>query len=561
MSQTLELLAAWRAIPDLDRSLALCRALAADPGSSHARPILAEVAPQISTRMPNEVSLQLALGRVCIDCGDMFLADAVLKRVLQAAGSDARVWRMLGEVFLRAGNARDADTAFEGAIARGASDDDTLRWREKAKSTRQLQDAGGHGLVAAEVARWLTAPEPMEAPDEGPSSQMTIVREPNASDLAAVAGQAPAPRVLGRGDVWPQRPFEEAPQGGESFAMESFVSPPPVLMPMPAEPAAQAAAPPRAPQPVAPSPLDEESMDVDVLKLPEGDKLDAVLEALREGAGLVIEEPTAFYQLPVRPPEPEPEAQQAPFVPHGATVAMPQASMTPTLMPHGMVPAPNADASGRPLPARPAPPAAMRTMMMPTAADLVPEPEPPRATSAAVAKLPPPRPLTPAPRPPQRAQQPPIAQMMQQPAPGSSPRVESPTGPSGVIINAAMAGPPSSSQSPASMAVAPTVRGDSLIGPAPQIVVADPPAPMGPPGAAPMGPPGAAPMMGPPLGLPPLGAAPLAPQPKKSGGGVGAVVVVLVVALCVAAAALYVLRSRGIVKFAVVAAQGVSAGG
>src|SRR5262245_23948389 len=113
-------LAAWRANPTSEGAIELCRSIAAGVADSPAhRARLAEAGPMLVASHAADVEVMLALGALYLRAGELLLADAVLKRVLATTPEDPRVWRLLGEVFLRAGNARDAVTAFDGAAVRG----------------------------------------------------------------------------------------------------------------------------------------------------------------------------------------------------------------------------------------------------------------------------------------------------------------------------------------------------------------------------------------------------------------------------------------------------------
>src|SRR5262245_477529 len=123
------LLEAWRANPTTDAAIALCRALTTGPPASpEERATLLEVGSSILVQHGDDIEVLLALGRLYLAAGEYLHADGALKRVLEATLSDARAWRLLGEVFLRAGNARDAQKAFEGAVTRGMNDPGTLTW-------------------------------------------------------------------------------------------------------------------------------------------------------------------------------------------------------------------------------------------------------------------------------------------------------------------------------------------------------------------------------------------------------------------------------------------------
>lgn len=147
------LLASWRARPDPEAALSLCRALIGEPDRS----LALDVGPEIAAHHGSDLEVMLSLGRLYMSAGELLRADSALKRSLEIASSDPRAWRLLGEVFLRAGNARDADTAFAGAVARGMTDAGTLTWLERARGYIALQDAAGAAAVAQRLDAALNA--------------------------------------------------------------------------------------------------------------------------------------------------------------------------------------------------------------------------------------------------------------------------------------------------------------------------------------------------------------------------------------------------------------------
>ncbi len=554
MDPTESLLNAWRANPEAQRAGALCRVLGSRAGESpEHRRVLTEVAPQIMSRHGRDLAVQLDLARACIAAGDMFLSDTVLKPLLQIAPNDPNVWRLLGEVFLRAGNAKDAETAFEGAIARGLRDTDTMRWHEKARGCRNLQDSGGHPAVAAEVLRWTESwgrggpagggtGRLVEAPGydgaasgpkprlvDSPDSQRTVIREPPPSDLDATIVREPHAADLALSDKIPdsdRTAFYKKPDVPAARPPAPLPAPPAPNAPYPAAPPLAVAAP--LPRVVAPPRIadtqpqaaaedeptankgvfDEESMDIDVLKLPEGDKLDEVLEALRKSEGLVIEDPTGFYQVPqglLPPEEPTPNAG-----PKGATDPLPADILA--LARAGKLP--NTSGLGGTMMM---PPTLPTTQQMPAGLGSPPAPPPP-------AFPPPPPPASEAPTGPGRRIDPGIPRQIQ---PGHDPRFASVESPSGVIINA-----PGNEAD----AMAPTARPSNFMyGPdsPPGMLVAGPPPHLLAPGAPP------------PL---PLGPGPAATtvRPPKGKSRTGLVVAILLV-LALGGGAYYAIRVRGLI--------------
>ena len=480
---------------------------------------------KIVSRHPRDVAVQLDLARACIASGDMFLADTVLKPLLQIAPDDPHVWRLLGEVFLRAGNARDAETAFEGAIARGLRDTDTMRWHEKARGCRNLQDSGGHPAVAAEVLRWTESwGGAKQRLLESPDSQRTVIREPHAADLNATVVREPHAADLELSDKIPdsdRTAFYKKPDVPMPLAQANVSAPYPPAPPLAvAAPLPRVAPPPpriadTQPQTAASDPstggkglLDEESMDIDVLKLPEGDKLNEVLEALRKSEGLVIEDPTGFYQVPQGLLPPEGDVRTNPISPDILALAR-----------EGKLP--NAPFGG--------------TMLMP------PNATPNTMPMSAVGPGHPPAPPAPGFPPPPRAND--------DVPTGPSRRIESGSGagraiesPSGVIINAPMGGEAD--------AMAPTARASGLLyapdAPAGMLIAGPPPhlAGSGAPPPLPQGP----------------GPAATTVRPPK-GKGRTVLVVALLLILALAGGAYYAIRVRGLIRIGAVRTPAVDAQG
>src|SRR5271154_6255455 len=89
-------------------------------------------------------------------------AQTALVSAGKAAKTDPHVYRLLGEVLLRRGDAERAVKVLERAIQFGATDPETRLWSERSKVFKSMQATAGMRAVAVEVQRTapLDAPRP-----------------------------------------------------------------------------------------------------------------------------------------------------------------------------------------------------------------------------------------------------------------------------------------------------------------------------------------------------------------------------------------------------------------
>ena len=92
-------------------------------------------------------------------------AQTVLVTAGKVAPRDAQIYRLLGEVLLRRGDAERALRVLERAIHFGAKDAETRLWSERANVFKSMQATAGMRAVATEVQRTapLEAPRPADA--------------------------------------------------------------------------------------------------------------------------------------------------------------------------------------------------------------------------------------------------------------------------------------------------------------------------------------------------------------------------------------------------------------
>lgn len=176
------LLDAWERSPEPGTAIALCHALRE---SADAR-VVSELGRRVAKQHSGEPEVLLAAGRAFL--GARRLGDA--QSVLVAAGKirpkDAEVYRWLGEVLLRRGDAARAAKVFDRAVALGRSEEDTAELRELAIVYVGLQKRSGPKAVAAEVAR--QAPEQPHRSEQPAGGCVAGYPRPRRSDSEHRAG-------------------------------------------------------------------------------------------------------------------------------------------------------------------------------------------------------------------------------------------------------------------------------------------------------------------------------------------------------------------------------------
>src|SRR5450432_1664689 len=153
-----ELSLRWKQNPDPAGTIALCDAL-----RGTARPTLVQqVGDYAAQNYGGNVPVLAAVARMYMNTYKLAEAQSVLVTAGKIAPRDGQVYRVLGEVLLRRGDADRAEKVFERAQQFG-SGGDTQIWLERAKVYKAMQAKAGARAVAAEVARSLpTTGEPPE---------------------------------------------------------------------------------------------------------------------------------------------------------------------------------------------------------------------------------------------------------------------------------------------------------------------------------------------------------------------------------------------------------------
>ncbi|MFO0643681.1 MAG: hypothetical protein U0183_30925 [Polyangiaceae bacterium] len=140
------LIARWRARPDAANTLALSDAL-----RSSGRPeMVRAVSDHVQKNLAGDVSVLTAAARMCVAHGLFPDAQQLLVTAGKLAPKSGLVYRLLGEVLLRRGDAERAEKVFERG-ARVDADPEMRRWLDRAREYRAVQVHEGARVVADDV--------------------------------------------------------------------------------------------------------------------------------------------------------------------------------------------------------------------------------------------------------------------------------------------------------------------------------------------------------------------------------------------------------------------------
>lgn len=172
-----ELVQRWKQNPSPAATIALCDALRVNPRA----PLVQQVGEFATQRHGTDVAVLVAVARMYMEAHRFGDAQAVLVAAGKQAPRDGNIYRWLGEVLLRRGDAERAEKVLERAIQLGARDTDAKLWMERARVFRPMQAKAGTRAVAAEVAH-ATA-KPVRPPFDSMSDSTTAVHlRPSAED-------------------------------------------------------------------------------------------------------------------------------------------------------------------------------------------------------------------------------------------------------------------------------------------------------------------------------------------------------------------------------------------
>jgi tetratricopeptide (TPR) repeat protein len=149
-----ELAQRWRHNPSAAITIALCDALRASPDS----PLVDQVGEAASRQHGRDAAVLLSVGKMYTEALKLAEAQALLVNAGKLAPRDAEVYRALGEVLLRRGDAERAEKVLGRAVQLGARAADVEPWLERARVLKPMQATAGARAVAAEVAHAMAGP-------------------------------------------------------------------------------------------------------------------------------------------------------------------------------------------------------------------------------------------------------------------------------------------------------------------------------------------------------------------------------------------------------------------
>jgi hypothetical protein len=147
-----DLVQRWKKNPSAATTVALCDALCDSPRVS----LVSQVGPVAARHHAGDVTVLVSVARMYIECNRLAEAQAVLVSAGKQAPGDARVFRWLGEVLLRRGDAERAEKVLLRAVQLGPREPGAGLWLERSQSLGRLQESAGALAVAAEIARLTT---------------------------------------------------------------------------------------------------------------------------------------------------------------------------------------------------------------------------------------------------------------------------------------------------------------------------------------------------------------------------------------------------------------------
>jgi tetratricopeptide (TPR) repeat protein len=229
----------WKAQPDAAGAIHLCEMLRQSSPIAWG-PLVDEVGKLASAKYAEDGKVLVAVAKLYASVERLSDAQGALVSAGRVMPKDPGVFRLLGEVLLRRGDAERAEKVLLRAQQLGANDADTTMWLDRAKVFKPVQAKAGARAVAVEVKNTAVVPvtpHPGMLPQGRPPAASvddeayTVVRDQRPAFPAAVEEpkRAPAPSRTGASDglamhteVEPRRPVHELadePLGrGDDFA-------------------------------------------------------------------------------------------------------------------------------------------------------------------------------------------------------------------------------------------------------------------------------------------------------------------------------------------------------
>lgn len=196
-----DLVQRWKHNPSAATTIALCEALRDNPRKA----LVTEVGGSAAQQHAGNVTVLVSVARMYIQVEALAEAQNLLVAAGRHAPRDTRVYRWLGEVLLRRGDATRAEKVLERAVQLGtgiqpgklgASDlAEAKLWLERSRVFRPMQASAGEFTVAAEVIQTAAGADrsPFEPTAEKPDVRGTFAANPF-SRPAPLPAPAPPPQ-------------------------------------------------------------------------------------------------------------------------------------------------------------------------------------------------------------------------------------------------------------------------------------------------------------------------------------------------------------------------------
>jgi hypothetical protein len=287
-----ELVQRWKKSPSPAATVALCDALRGKPTG----PLVQQVGEFATQRHSTDVGVLLSAARMYLEAQRFGDAQAALVAAGKQAPRDGAIYRWLGEVLLRRGDAERAEKVLERAIQLGARDPEAHLWMERARVFRPMQAKAGTRAVATEIAH-ATAGIARESLDSISENTTGVHARP--VELSTPDEDEPT-----NTDPTLRRPVPSMPTGPSAppptaaRAVPPRAAPPRALQPPPPPPAHYGRDAETAPQSFEPPPMRDSvtsvSAEIEI-------SVQQPLADLREGPP-----PNPFPPPPLQPPPPNP---------------------------------------------------------------------------------------------------------------------------------------------------------------------------------------------------------------------------------------------------------------
>ncbi len=206
----------WKRNPDAPTTLALCEALRVAP-----RPTLVQQVGEFATQKHGtDANVLVAVARMYLEAQKLSDAQAALVAAGKIAPRDGGIYRWLGEVLLRRGDAERAEKVLERSLQLGADDPETRLWLDRARVFKPVQAKAGARAVAAEVAQAVPQPLPMrpklDSLGDDSTTHVRVVPDMSEEGTTEVRAAKPPPSFYpsAAGDDEPTklRPAQAVPQ-------------------------------------------------------------------------------------------------------------------------------------------------------------------------------------------------------------------------------------------------------------------------------------------------------------------------------------------------------------